>query len=154
MTQAKHYNSKTPGRAARPRHGMGTLDLLVSFTLLMTVMTAVTPLVVRYQRTIKSHRDYRLALDELSNQMDRLTMLPEADLPGALQQLTPSAFVKERLVSPKLTAELQRVETGSRVILRMSWGDIERDRAPATLAGWVFTPTTQTAAAAASADSP
>ena len=90
-----------------------TLDLLVAFTLLVTVISVATPLVVRHGRLLKSHRNYRLALDELSNQLDRLTALPLDELPGAIEQLTPSPFLTERLPGARLSGELQPVESGT-----------------------------------------
>lgn len=136
------------------RRGTGSLDLLVSFTLLMTVMTAVTPLVVRYHRTVKSHRDYRLALDELSNQMELLTALPAAELPETIKKLTPSNFIQERLAEPKLSGELLPADAGTRITLRMTWAETERDRAPLALAGWTFAAPPATGPAAAQAGSP
>lgn len=136
------------------RRGTGSLDLLVSFTLLMTVMTAVTPLVVRYHRTVKSHRDYRLALDELSNHMERLTALPAAELPETIKKLTPSKFIQERIAEPKLTGELRPADGGTRITLRMTWTETDRDRAPLTLAGWAFAAPPAAGPAAAQAGSP
>jgi hypothetical protein len=120
------------------RRGIGTMDLLVSFTLLVTAMSVATPLVVRHGRLLKSQRNYRVALDELSNQMDRLTALPLSELPQAVRQLAPSTFIAERLPSPKLSGELQPTEFGMRVTLKLSWNETERLRAPVSLAGWVF----------------
>lgn len=139
---------------ASRRGGTGSLDLLVSFTILMTMMTAVTPLVVRYHRTVKSHRDYRLALDELSNQMERLIVLPAEKLPAAVKQLAPSKFVQERLAEPQLTGEIQPADGGTRITLRMTWADTERDRAPLTLVGWVFAVPPATGPAAAQTGTP
>jgi hypothetical protein len=123
---------------ADDRRGTGTLDLLVSFTLLLTAISVVTPLVVRHGRMLKSHRNYRLALDELSNQIDRLTALSPDKLPQEVKQLSPSTFVAERLPGARLSGELQPIESGTRVTLKLSWNDVERDRAPVTLAAWVF----------------
>ena len=130
-----HSYSARPRRA---RRGTGTLDLLVSFTLLITVISVATPLVFRHGRLLRSHRDYRLALDELSNQMERLTVLPLKDLPTALEQLSPSPFLVERLPSARLAGQLQPAESGQRVTLTMTWDETERVRAPVTLSAWVF----------------
>ena len=120
------------------RRGTGSLDLLVSFTLLVAVIGVATPLIVRHGRLLKSHRDYRLALDELSNQLDRLTALPPDELSQSIERLEPPAFLTERLPGAKLSGELQPVESGTRVTLKLSWNETERHRAPVTLAGWVF----------------
>jgi hypothetical protein len=135
----------TPGRAVhsaargRLRGGTGSLDTLVAFTLLVTVLSVATPLVVRHTRLLKSQRDYRLALDELSNQMDRLTALSADELPNALNELTPSSFLAERIPGSRLSGELQAAETGFRLKLRLSW-DESQQNPPVSLAAWVIRP--------------
>jgi hypothetical protein len=131
--------------APRRRRGTGTFDLLVSFTLLATVMSVATPLVVRHGQILKSHRNYRLALDELSNQMDHLTALSVDDLREAVKGLTPSKFVAARLPGAQLTGELDAAQFGTRITLKLSWDETERRSAPVSLAAWVFTPESQAA---------
>jgi hypothetical protein len=131
---------KPPVRFAarrRLRRGFSMLDLFVSFTLLVTLMSVATPLIVRHDRLLKSQRNYRLALDELSNQMESLTQLTAGQLPQAVKQVTPSAFVKERLSGVGITGEAEPAEVGSRVTLRLTWNEPGRRNAPVTLAAWV-----------------
>jgi hypothetical protein len=123
---------------AKVRRGTSSIDLLVSFTLLMALMTVSTPLAVQHGRLLKSQRNYRLALDELSNQMDRLTALPMDELGRAMEQLSPSQFLAERLSGVKLSGEQQPGEPGTRITLKLSWNDMERHRAPVTLTGWAI----------------
>jgi hypothetical protein len=130
-----------PAASRRHRAGISTLDTLVAFTLLVTTLSVATPLVVRHGRLLKSQRDYRLALDELSNQMDRLIAMPAGELPAAVQQLAPSDFLTERIPSAQLTGETNQANTGMRVILRISWNEMSGSRMPVTLAGWVSPPT-------------
>jgi hypothetical protein len=112
--------------------------LLVALTLLVAAIGVASPLVVRHGRLLKSHRHYRLALDELTNQLDRLTALPTDELPRAVEQLSESEFIVERLPGAKLGGELQPVESGTRVTLKLSWNEMAGRRAPATLTAWVF----------------
>jgi hypothetical protein len=136
--------SNSSGR--RPlRRGIGLMDLFVTFTLLVTLISVVTPLVVRHGQLLKSQRDYRLALDELSNQMEQLALLPAEQLPGALKQLTPSAFVAERLPGVELAGKLDPAEFGGRVSLELSWNKPGRRQAPVVLAAWVPIPAQQPA---------
>ena len=51
------------------------MEMLVAFTLLTSVLALSAPLVVRHGRVLVTARHYRLALEELSNQMERLTAL-------------------------------------------------------------------------------
>jgi hypothetical protein len=124
-------------RPAR-RYGTGTLDILMSFTLLLTVISVSTPLIVRHGRMLKAQREYRLALDEVTNQLDRLTALPLDELPQAVKQLSPSTFISERLTGAQLKGELEPAEFGTRVTLRLSWHGADHLEAPITLAAWAF----------------
>jgi hypothetical protein len=132
MTREIHSNRRGSRRAT------SSLDLLVSFTLLITVMSVATPMVVRHGRLLRSQRDYRLALDELSNQLERLSALPAGELPTAVAEIAPSSFVAQRLPGAKLSGELEPAELGVRLTLRLSWNDGERHQAPLSLAAWVF----------------
>jgi hypothetical protein len=112
--------------------------MLVGFTILIAVIGVASPLVVRHGRLLKSHRNYRLALDELSNQLDRLSSLPMEQLPDEIEQLSPSTFLTDRLPGVQLSGELQPVESGMRITLKLSWNETQREGAPVTLAAWVF----------------
>jgi len=78
--------------ARQQARGTSALEVIVAFTLLSSVLAFSTPLVVRHGRLLTSQRDYRLALDELSNELERLTALSNEQLPAAVEQLTPSDF--------------------------------------------------------------
>jgi hypothetical protein len=135
-------NTRTCTIASPPtRNGTSTLDALVAFTLLVTTLSVATPLVVRHSRLLKSQRDYRLALDELSNQMERLVATSASDLPAAIQQLAPSEFLIDRIPSAQISGELQKVDGGMRVVLQLTWNELAGRRTPVSLAGWVFPPT-------------
>ena len=135
-------NTRTNPIAAPPaRAGTSTLDALVAFTLLVTTLSVATPLAVRHGRLLKSQRDYRLTLDELSNQMERIIATSASDLPAAIQQLAPSEFLIDRIPSAQLSGELQTVDGGMRVVLQLSWNELAGRRTPVSLAGWVFPPT-------------
>lgn len=140
MIKQEVINSHDRASMRYARRGAGTLEMLVSFALLMTAMSIATPMVVRYFRLTKSQVNYRLALDELTNQMDRLTVLPQAELVEAIRQLAPSGFVRERLANVTLSGELQPMESGTHIMLRIWWDEVDRARAPVKLSGWVFDP--------------
>jgi hypothetical protein len=124
--------------ARRAAHlGTTTLELLVAFTLLSTVLTASLPLVVRHQRILATARHYRLALDELSNQLERLTALSAADVPEELERLEPSAFTAERLSGAELTGMFEPADLGQRLTLQLVWDEPQRREAPASLAAWI-----------------
>jgi len=117
--------------------GTSSIEILMSFTLLSTVLVVSTPLIVKQGRILKEQRDYRLAIDELSNQIERLAVLSDADLPAAIENLTPSEFSASRLPEAKLSVELEKIDIGSRVTLRLSWDQPQRREAPVSLTAWV-----------------
>src|SRR2546423_14987771 len=88
--------------SSRRRLATSTLEVLVSLTLLMSVLSVSLPLIVRHGHLLMVQQHYRLALDELSNQLDRLTGMPAADVPQALKQLSGSPFTAARLGAPHL----------------------------------------------------
>lgn len=107
--------------------------------LLVTILSVVTPLAVRSGRVRQDTRRYLLAVDELSNQLDRLTALDRQHLPAALQRLAPSPCARRVLPSPELSGEMMSDEDGRRVVLRLSW-DRCGDALPLTLVGWLDPP--------------
>jgi hypothetical protein len=134
IMQSSHYRN-VPRNI---RAGTSTLDALVACTLLVTVVSVATPLVVRHTGLLKSQRNYRLALDELSNQLEHLTALRNDELAEAVDKLAPSAFLTERIPSAELSGELQPAETGTRVTLKLSWNESQVRKEPLSLAAWVI----------------
>lgn len=115
------------------------LDMFVAFTLLAATIAVVTPLVIRHGRLLQSQRHYRLALEELTSQLDRLTMLDADELQDTVNALQPSEFVTERLPGAELDGEVSEITGGAwQVKLQLSWNAPGRREAPVTLAGWAF----------------
>ncbi|MEX2316008.1 MAG: hypothetical protein WD669_02580 [Pirellulales bacterium] len=110
----------------------------MSCTLLTTVLAVATPLVVRHGRLLTAQRDYRVALDELSNQLERLTALPPRELAAELDNLKPSPHTAGRLRGAELRGELQPAEFGQRLTLRLAWDEPQRAKAPVVMAAWIF----------------
>src|SRR6266480_5409484 len=110
-------------RSSRRRLATSTLEVLVPLTLLMSVLSVSLPLIVRHGRLLMVQQHYRLALDELSNQLDRLTGMRAEDVPLALKQLSVSPFTAARLVGAKLNAELKPAEIGQSFTIRLTWNE-------------------------------
>jgi hypothetical protein len=125
-------------RTKLPRRGATTVEALVAFTLLTTILSVFVPLVARHGRLLVAQREYRLALDELSNQLERLSALPRQELPGALDQLQPSEYAASRLHGAELRGEIVPADLGQRLTLRLAWGEHKTAAAPVTLAAWIF----------------
>src|SRR5215212_289210 len=119
-----------------PRLGTSVLEVLVAFTLLTSVLSLSLPLIVRHGRLLIAQQHYRLALDELSNQLDRLTGMPADDVPQAIKQVSVSQVTAAHLVGAKLSAELKPADIGQSVLLRLTWNEAQEQSA--TMAGWIL----------------
>jgi hypothetical protein len=113
------------------------IEMFVALTLLTSVLAVSAPLVVRHGRILIAHRHYRIALEELTNQLERLTALPADEVAMAVEQIAPSAFATARLPGLNLRAQLDSADIGQRVTLTISWDEPERRKAPVSLAAWI-----------------
>jgi hypothetical protein len=136
------------------RPGTSTLEVIVAFTLLSGVLGALAPLVVKHRRLLTAQRDYRLALDEVSNQLERLTALPEGEISAALQSLKPSEFAVAKLPGAALRGELESIDYGQRLRLELTWDEPQRRGAPVSLAAWIVPQADIRAGARARSESP
>jgi hypothetical protein len=115
---------------------MSSIEVVVALTLLAAVISLGTPLVVRHGRLLAQHRDYQRALEEISNQMERLAALPADELETAVEDLQPSAFAAETLPGAKIEAELIQADMGRRLVLSLTWEG--RPTNPVSLVAWVY----------------
>jgi hypothetical protein len=121
------------------RHlGSSSLEAIVAFTLLSAALTFATPLVVQHSRLLKAQRDYRLALDEVSNQIERLSLLPADELSTALSQLKPSELIAAKLPAAELRGKLDESDIGRRLTLQLSWPALQGSPTTVSLATWVL----------------
>lgn len=123
------------------RCGVSVIELIVTATLMVTLLGVVAPLGVKSQRLWRDSRHYQLALDELANQIERLTTLDAAALETALAELTPSEPLRNALASPVLTGETIVDSDGRRLVLHLQWDRIGQPR-PLTLVAWLAPPAT------------
>ncbi len=138
---AKSHLSQVPLTSAsvnRRRPGISSIEALVGFIVLSTAIALSLPLLVRHQRLLESARHYRLALDELSNQLDRLSAIPQVDLAAEVNRLAPSDFLVKHLPAAQLTGELNQADVGQRLTLHLTWTDIPRRPTSVSLATWIL----------------
>jgi hypothetical protein len=128
------------------RTGASSLELLIAFTLLASVIAFATPLAVKHNRLLTAQRNYRVALDELSNQVDRLMLLSDAELREAVTMIRPSEFASQRMPGVKIQGQLEPIDVGQRLTLSLSWDDQPSSVPPISLSAWVV-PRAATAAA-------
>jgi hypothetical protein len=117
--------------------GTSVIEALVALTLLSTALTLSVQIIVRHGRLLVAARQYRLAFDELTNQLDRLTAMPADEVPSELQRLTPSPFAASRLPGAVLSGQLAPADLGHRITLRIVWDEPQRSAAPVSLTAWV-----------------
>lgn len=125
------------GYRTSSRHGSLLLELIASLGVLTTVIAVATPLTVRHGRILTAAREYRIAVEELSNQMERLTALPSDQQRPAIAELVVSDFAAKRLPGAELTAELTPVDVGDRLALNIVWDEPQRREAPVRLVAWI-----------------
>lgn len=133
----------------RNRGGFTLTELVVAAILLVSVMAVVAPLTVRSGRLWRDAQHRQLAMDELSNQLERLIALPRPQRQAALNELAPSEHLKLALPNATITAETIRDDDGARLVLSLTWnqqaslqstapqGASLPQPAPITLVGWL-----------------
>ena len=120
------------------RHGFSFAEVLVCATILTTIMSLVTVSSFRISRVWKDIYQQKVATNELSNQLDRLTALPVKQAKGLIDKLQPSDECFECLTQPKLSGVV-REETnfGHRLTISITWqnhsGKLSR---PVQLSAW------------------
>jgi hypothetical protein len=118
------------------RGATSTLEVIVALTLLLSVLSLSVSLIMRHGHLLTAQRHYRQALDELSNQMDKVTALPADEVPQALKQLSLSPFAVARLSAAKLKADLKPADVGQRITMQLTWN--ESHEQTVSMTGWIF----------------
>lgn len=126
------------------RRGVSSLEAIVAFSLLGSVLAVSTPLIIAHGRLLKAQRNYRLALDELTNQLERASVMPVEKLPAAIKKLSPSSLTAERLPGATLRGQLANSPWGQRITLEIWWDETNRKAAPLRMTAWVVEAAPQT----------
>ena len=122
-----------------PRRGGFTItELLIAATLLITLTSVFGSLSVRCRRLHQQSRHYQVAVNELSDQLDRLLALDDASRTAAIDNLKPSQWVNTVLPAPSLAGDVVDDANGPRIVLRLSWTR-QGNPPPVTLVGWLET---------------
>ena len=125
-------------RRTHSRCGLTITEVVVAATLVVSMIGLVAPLTVRIGRVWQSTRQYRLAFNELANQMELLSSLEVAQCEESLTSLQPSANVVQSLPGAKLGGEMIRDQDGTRLVLSLNW-DRGSQSVPISLVGWLNT---------------
>lgn len=138
MNITNRQGRNQPRRRWPSRQALSAVEVFVALTLLGAGLTLSAQLVVRHQRLLVQQRQYRVALDELSNQIERLSSLPMAELKPAIAELRPSEGVAKHLLGAALQGELQPEDNGQRLSLSITWDQRGQTAAPLSLSTWLY----------------
>lgn len=119
------------------RSGLTMTEIIVSVVLLATVMSLVGTLCFRVNLIWSDVDHHRVAVNELSNHMEVLTLMKPEQATTAIKSLKPSQFCSRVLKSPVLSGEILEDELGSRVVLRLDWNRPTKSL-PTELSGWII----------------
>ncbi len=125
MTKPKH----------KRRRGLTVTEVVVAATLVVSLIGLFAPMSVRIGRVWQSTRQYRLAFNELANQMERLTSLSPTECEAALSSLKLPTRVSEALPGSQLLGEVIHDQDGTRLKLSLNWERGARSE-PVSLVGW------------------
>ena len=117
---------------------MTVIELVVSAMLLVTVMTFMTTLCFRVNLVWKDIGHHRVAVGELSNQLEELQRMTPEDVEDELTNLQPSELCQLTLRDPKLTGRLVKDELGNRIDLEINWTR-QNPGQPIVLSAWLKT---------------
>ena len=120
------------------RRGLSYAEVLVSATVLTTIMSLVTVSSFRISRVWKDVQHQRIAVNELSDQLDRLTMSPVEEIEDLIDSLEASKECQSQLADPQLNGLIEtEEEIGHRLTLLLTWQNHLGERSkPETLSAW------------------
>ena len=116
------------------RSAFTSTELVVACSLLVTSISSVAMIAVKTTRLWQGTRHQQIALEELSQEMDRLTHLsPKARL-EAITFMEPSKLLTA--ISPKVTITASwEDEQKNSIVLQVDWNSAQ-PKAPVRLVGW------------------
>ncbi len=120
----------------KSRAGLTLVELMVAATLIVSGLTMIGKLTVTSGRMWQQTRQEQVALEELSNQLERLLALPPDQRDEAISELAPSAFAAERLQEATITARTFADSAGQRLELQINWNR-HTPAKPLMLVGWI-----------------
>lgn len=122
------------------------IECMVAAMILVTVISFVASLTFRIGLVWKDTAHHRVAINELSNQLERLTLLSPEEVVAALEELRPTQFASRTLREPELTGQWIEDDWGGRVVLRLNWHR-QHEGKPVEMVAWLATSDAQPGAA-------
>ena len=121
LHQSQRLLNRTQNFAVSSRRGITILELLVSVAILLATVTVITTLIFKCGMIWKDVSQRRVAVRELSSQLEELTLLDQDSAKEQIEQLELSAICTERLPEAKLTGVLSEDNLGVRIQLSLNW---------------------------------
>ena len=112
------------------------IECVVAAGVLMIAMGTVTTMAFRISRMWAQTGHQRIAMDELSNQIEQIVDTEPDQIDDLIESLQPSQVALESLDQPELSGTRVRDETGDRVTLVLKWRS-PYPIAPVQLTGWI-----------------
>ena len=119
------------------RRGVSSIEFLVSFSVMATVMTFATTMTLNISRVWRDIEHQRLAMCELSNQLEELTRLGDEALEKRVSNIQPSNFCKQGLNEPRISAKISSDDLGQRIDLELVW-KLQPVERKVRLSGWAI----------------
>ncbi|MFO1065228.1 MAG: hypothetical protein U0892_15290 [Pirellulales bacterium] len=134
--QAALRRSSIHRRVQSRRAGAMMSEVLVAASLVACLAAIVAPLAFRMQRVHLDAVRYRIAVDELRNQADRLTAMSDDSRRKAVVAAELSEFAKSKLPDAELTLQSIDDSDDARLLLTLHW-DRGGEAVPPSLVVWL-----------------
>ena len=118
------------------RNGITAIELMISAVSLLAIMSLVSTLGVRINSVWKDIGHRRIAVCELSNQLEHLTRMSAEELEEELAALEPSEHCTRVLRNAKLQGTTEADALGTRILLSLNWDRRHAGKA-VQLAAWI-----------------
>ena len=118
------------------RRGATLTELVVAAVVMVMVMSLVTTLCYRISLVWQDIGHHRVAIAELSNQLDQLTRMTPEQAREALDSIAPSELSQRTLRNPELKGSISPSEIGHRIQLELNWNRRHPGQ-PVGLTGWI-----------------
>lgn len=120
------------------RRGLAYAELLVSAAILSSVLGLMATSVFRIGQVWRDIGHQHIAMEELSNHLERITQMSAESAAQEIGSLEPSEFAKALLPQPEISGTISTdSDLGSRVTLEIDWVHSNSDRGnPLALSAW------------------
>ena len=136
MSRISNRNIRPRRSLPMRRRGALAIEVLVACSLLLAMIGLMATLTSRIGGIVKETRYYRLAINELSNQMERLSSMERTECESALEHLSVSPEIRESLDEAQFQGRLLDDSDGVRIVLELNWNR-NGPAVPVSLVGWL-----------------